>query len=92
MNITEKADIVYCDVAQPTQSQLFMKNMNLIGKDNVIGILMIKARSIDVVQKPKKIFKEEEKKLRENGFKIIEKVKLEPYEKDHIAFVVEKNF
>ena len=92
MNITEKADIVYCDVAQPTQSQLFMKNMNLIGKDNTIGILMIKARSIDVVQKPKKIFKEEEKKLRENGFKIIEKVKLEPYEKDHIAFVVEKNF
>ena len=92
LNITEKADIVYCDVAQPTQSQLFMKNMNLIGKDNAIGILMIKARSIDVVQKPKKIFKEEEKKLRENGFKIIEKVKLEPYEKDHIAFVVEKNF
>lgn len=92
LNITEKADIVYCDVAQPTQSQLFMKNMDLIGKDNVIGILMIKARSIDVVQKPKKIFKEEEKKLRENGFKIIEKVKLEPYEKDHIAFVVEKNF
>jgi len=92
LNITEKADIVYCDVAQPTQSQLFMKNMDLIGKDNAIGILMIKARSIDVVQKPKKIFKEEEKKLRENGFKIIEKVKLEPYEKDHIAFVVEKNF
>ena len=55
-------------------------------------ILMIKARSIDVVQKPKKIFKEEERKLREKGFKIIEKVKLEPYEKDHIAFVVEKNF
>ena len=53
---------------------------------------MIKARSIDVVQKPKKIFKEEERKLREKGFKIIEKVKLEPYEKDHIAFVVEKNF
>lgn len=92
LNITEKTDIVYCDVAQPTQSQLFMKNMNLIGKDDAIGALMIKARSIDVVQKPKKIFKEEERKLREKGFKIIEKVKLEPYEKDHIAFVVEKNF
>ena len=46
LNITEKIDIVYCDVAQPTQSQLFMKNMNLIGKDDVIGALMIKARSI----------------------------------------------
>ncbi|MBQ6143524.1 MAG: fibrillarin-like rRNA/tRNA 2'-O-methyltransferase, partial [Clostridia bacterium] len=28
----------------------------------------------------------------EKGFKIIEKIKLEPYEKDHMAFVVEKNF
>ena len=38
-----------------------MKNMNLIGKDDVIGALMIKARSIDVVQKPKRFLKEEEK-------------------------------
>ena len=92
LNIVEKTDLVYCDVAQPTQSELFMKNMNLMCKDDGMGILMIKARSIDVVQKPKKIFKEQEKKLKEKGFQIIEKIKLEPYEKDHIAFVVEKNF
>ena len=92
MNIVEKVDIVYCDVAQPTQTELFMKNMNLFLKDNGMGIITIKARSIDVVQKPKKIFKQEEKKLIEKGFKIIDKVKLEPYEKDHIALVVEKNF
>ncbi len=47
---------------------------------------MIKSRSIDVNQKPQKIFKQEEKKLKEKGFKIVEKVKLEPYEKDHICF------
>lgn len=92
MNIIEKVDLVYCDVAQPTQSELFMKNMNLFAKDDALGMLMIKARSIDVIQKPKKIFKQEEKKLKEKGFKIIEKVKLEPYEKDHMAFLVEKNF
>ena len=92
MNIVEKADLVYCDVAQPTQTELFMRNMNLFLKDNGMGLLMIKARSIDVVQKPKKIFKEQEKKLKEKGFRIIEKVKLEPYEKDHIAFLVEKSF
>ena len=85
-------DFLYCDVAQPTQSELFMKNMNLFSKDNTLGMITIKARSIDVVQKPKKIFKQEEKKFKEKGFKIIEKVKLEPYEKDHIAFLVEKNF
>ena len=92
MNIVEKADLVYCDVAQPTQTELFMKNMNLFLKDDGMGMITIKARSIDVVQKPKKIFKQEEKKLIEKGFKIIDKVKLEPYEKDHIALVVEKNF
>ena len=92
LNIVEKSDLIYCDVAQPTQTELFMRNMNLFLKDNSVGLLMIKARSIDVVQKPKKIFKEQEKKLKEKGFKIIEKVKLEPYEKDHISFLVEKNF
>ena len=88
----ENVELVYCDVAQPTQTDLFMKNMNLFLKDNGMGLITIKARSIDVVQKPKKIFKEEEKKLKEKGFKIIEKVKLESYEKDHIALLVEKNF
>ena len=92
MNIVEKVNLVYCDVAQPTQSELFMKNMNLFLKDDGMGMITIKARSIDVVQKPKKIFKQEEKKLIAKGFKIIDKVKLEPYEKDHIALVVEKNF
>lgn len=92
MNIVEKVNFLYCDVAQPTQSELFMKNMNLFSKDNTLGMITIKARSIDVVQKPKKIFKQEEKKFKEKGFKIIEKVKLEPYEKDHIAFLIEKNF
>ena len=92
LNIVEKTDLVYCDVAQPNQSELFMRNMNLFSKENGAGLLMIKARSIDVVQKPKKIFKEQERKLKEKGFKIVEKVKLEPYEKDHIAFLVEKNF
>ncbi|MBR1610282.1 MAG: fibrillarin-like rRNA/tRNA 2'-O-methyltransferase [Methanobrevibacter sp.] len=92
MNIAEKVDLIYCDVAQPTQTELFIKNMNLFANDDAMGILMIKARSIDVVQKPKKIFKEQEKKLKEKCFKIVEKVKLEPYEKDHIALLVEKNF
>ena len=91
VNITPKVDMIYCDVAQPAQSELFMKNMKLFGKDKSIGILMIKARSIDVIQKPKKIFKQEEKKLKEKGFNIIEKVKLEPYEKDHISFIIENS-
>ena len=92
LNLVEKTDLVYCDVAQPTQTQLFVKNMNMFCREDGLGILMIKSRSIDVVLKPKKVFKQQEKLLKEKGFRVIEKVKLEPYEKDHIAFVVVKNF
>ena len=87
LNKVEKVDLVYCDVAQEKQSELFMDN-----KEEGYGLITIKARSIDVIQKPKKIFKDEAKKIKENGYSILEKIKLEPYEKDHIAFLVEKSF
>jgi len=92
MNIVQKVDVVYSDVAQPKQSELFMDNMRLFLKGDGIGILMIKARSIDVTKAPKKIFKEEESKLKTSGFNVIEKVNLEPYENDHIAFICELSF
>ena len=92
LNKKEKVDLVYCDVAQEKQSELFMDNMNLFLKEEGQGLITIKARSIDVIQKPKKIFKDEAKKIKENGYSILEKIKLEPYEKDHIAFLVEKSF
>ena len=65
---------------------------NIFIKEDRKGLINIKARSIDVIQKMIKIFKDEEKKLKANGYSIIEKIKLEPYEKDHIAFLVEKSF
>ncbi|MEW6010741.1 MAG: fibrillarin-like rRNA/tRNA 2'-O-methyltransferase [Euryarchaeota archaeon] len=92
LNLLEKVDLIYCDVAQPQQSELFMENMRLFLKKKGRGIIMIKSRSIDVTQKPQKIFKNEEKKIKSAGFKILEKVKLEPYEKDHLAMVVELSF
>jgi fibrillarin-like pre-rRNA processing protein len=92
MNLVQKVDIIYSDVAQPNQSELFMDNMRLYSKEEGIGILMIKSRSIDVTKAPNKVFKEEESKLKTSGFKVIEKIKLEPYEKDHMAFVCEFSF
>ncbi len=92
MNMVQKVDIVYSDVAQPNQSELFMDNMRLYCKEDGIGILMIKARSIDVTKAPKSVFKEEESKLKTSGFRVLEKIKLEPYEKDHMAFICEFSF
>lgn len=92
LNKVEKVDLVYCDVAQAKQSELFINNMNLFLKEDGQGLITIKARSIDVVQKPKKIFKDEANKIKSKGYSIVEKIKLEPYEKDHVAFLVEKSF
>lgn len=56
-HLMEKVDVVYSDVAQPRQSELFMNNMNLYLKSEGIGIIMIKARSIDVTKSPKRFLK-----------------------------------
>ncbi|MDD3984333.1 MAG: fibrillarin-like rRNA/tRNA 2'-O-methyltransferase [Methanobacterium sp.] len=87
LHLLEKVDSIYSDVAQSKQSELFMENMRLYLKPEGIGIIMIKSRSIDVTQSPKKIFSQEEKKLKTRGFKVLEKINLEPYEKDHLAII-----
>lgn len=92
INLVEKVDFIYCDVAQPKQTNAFIDNINLFLKESSLAMIMIKSRSIDVNQKPQKIFKQEESKLKEKGFSIVEKIKLEPYEKDHACFLVKKSF
>jgi fibrillarin-like pre-rRNA processing protein len=91
-HLVESVDIVYSDVAQARQTKLFLDNFKLFSKENSIGIIMIKARSIDVTKKPSVIFKEEKSKLEKGGLKILEEIKLDPYEKDHIAYICEKSF
>jgi len=92
LNLVEKVDFIYCDVAQPNQTEAFIDNIKLFLKEGSYSLIMIKSRSIDVNQKPQKVFKQEEKKLIAKGFGIIEKIKLEPYEKDHICFLVKEIF
>lgn len=91
-HLIEKVDVIYSDVAQATQTKLFLDNFKLFSKEDTVGILMIKARSIDVTMKPNDVFKQEKKHLKEGGLKVIEEIKLDPYEKDHMAFVCEKIF
>jgi len=92
LKLMEKVDFIYSDVAQPNQTEIFMDNMRLYLKDEGQGMLMIKARSIDVARKPKQVFREEASKLKEHGFRVVDKVDLEPYEKDHRCLVCEFAF
>ncbi|NYB51860.1 MAG: fibrillarin-like rRNA/tRNA 2'-O-methyltransferase [Methanobacteriaceae archaeon] len=90
--LMEKVDLIYSDVAQPNQTEIFMDNMRMFLSNDGQGVFMVKARSIDVTRKPRQIFREEASKLKEHGFRVVEKVDLNPFEKDHRCLVCEFAF
>ena len=88
-----KVDVIYVDIAQPDQTEIAITNCKMYLKDEGYLFLVIKTRSIDVTQAPKKIFESEKKKLQKK-FEIIQVIDLSPYDKDHamvIAKYLEKN-
>jgi len=88
--IVPQVDIVYEDVAQPTQAEILETNVKTYLKDGGYFFLAVKSRSIDVTKDPQVIFKEVVTKLESGGLTVLETVDLEPYEKDHIMIVGKK--
>jgi fibrillarin-like pre-rRNA processing protein len=78
-----QVDVVYCDIAQQDQTEIAMLNCQRLLKKGGKLILIVKARSIDVVKEPKDVFREERKKLVEGGFDVRNVIELSPYDKDH---------
>lgn len=82
-------DIVYQDIAQRNQAEIFIKNCRRFLKKGGYGLLAVKARSIDVKRKPKCIFNEIRQEL-EKEFTVIDFRILEPFQKDHAMIIVKK--
>ncbi len=82
-----EVDVIYQDVAQPDQSDILIKNAEIFLKPGDYCILCLKARSIDTVEDPIKIFESERNKL-SGTFDILEEINLTPYDKDHRLFVM----
>jgi fibrillarin-like pre-rRNA processing protein len=83
-----RADILFQDIAQHRQLEIFLKNLMFLDDDGY-GILCIKARSIDISKKPRQIFQEIKKDLSKE-VEIIDFRTLDPFEKDHCVFVCRK--
>ena len=83
------ADIVYQDISQKNQAEIFIKNCNLFLKKGGYGLLAVKARSIDIKKRSKDIFVSIRKQL-EKVFTVIDYKILEPFEKDHCMIIVKK--
>ena len=70
----------------PNQAEILKRNSKFL-KKNGHAMIAVKSRSVDVSAKPSEIFAKIEKSLKEK-FEIIDKKRLEPYEMDHIVFLV----
>ena len=82
-------DVVYMDIAQKNQAEIFLKNVEMFLKKEGFCLLAVKSRSIDVTKKPGVIFKEVRKKLEEKLI-VVDYKTLEPFELDHAMFVCKK--
>ena len=84
-----KVDVVFQDISQKNQTEIFIKNVEFFLKKSHFALIAIKARSIDVTRKPKRVIEEEISKLKEK-FKVLQVLNLFPYEKDHGFVVIKK--
>jgi len=87
--IIHPVDIIYMDVAQRNQAEIFLKNVEMFLKKGGFCLLAVKARSVDVTKKPGVVFKEVRKKLEEKLI-VVDYKTLEPFELDHAMFVCKK--
>lgn len=83
LRIARQVDVIYCDVAQPTQARILADNAEILLRPKGDAILAVKSRSIDVTLQPSEAIQREVEVLRRRGFKILDSVRLEPYERDH---------
>lgn len=82
-------DVIYQDVAQKNQIEIFLKNVKMFLKNDGYALLALKARSIDVTKQPKAIFSQV-KTILEKNLTIIDYRELEPFQKDHCMFICKK--
>ena len=82
-------DVLYQDVAQKNQVEIFLKNVDLFLKEKGYALLALKARSIDVVENPRKLYMDAKAQLMKELI-VHDMIILDPFEKDHAFFVCQK--
>jgi len=83
----EEVDLIYADIATKFQSEILIRNAKMFLKHDGYAMIAVKSRSIDVTAKPKKVY-ENQRKILQQIFEIIDFVILDPYERDHCYFVL----
>ncbi len=83
-----EVDFLFQDIAQKNQVEIFLKNIAFL-KQGKYAMLSLKAKSVDVLADPKRVYEQVRKQL-QREVKIHWESRLDPFEKDHCIFVVER--
>ena len=84
-----EVDLVFQDISQSDQAEIFIRNCEKFLKDNGVGLLSVKARSISTSRDKNEIFDEVREKIQEE-FEVVTETELDPYEKEHLLMRIKK--
>ncbi|EMS15026.1 fibrillarin, putative [Entamoeba histolytica HM-3:IMSS] len=85
--LVDMVDVIFADVAQPNQAQIIGLNAKYFLKKGGLIIESIKANCIDSTAPSDVVFANEVDELRKLGFKPLEQVSLEPFERNHATVI-----
>ncbi len=88
-DLVEEVDVVYQDIAQRDQVEIFIKNLDLLSEGHH-GLIAVKSRSMDVSSSPDKIYQKARDELGSRGFEVVMQVDISRWQKDHAVLVIEK--
>jgi len=78
-------DVIFADVAQPDQARILGLNAAQFVKNRGHFVISIKASCVDSTKAPEAVFASEIENLKLQQFRPVERISLEPYERDHIV-------
>ncbi len=81
-------DVIYQDVSARDQAGILLKNGKMLHGGS-IAYVAIKSQSIDVSKDPRQVFQEFIAAV-SSDFKVLEQIRLEPFDKMHLFVVFEK--
>jgi fibrillarin-like pre-rRNA processing protein len=84
-------DVVYCDIAQPDQTQIAIENCKMYlnkGKKGQL-FLVVKASSIDALKPKREVFSDQTRILEKAGYEVVQLIDLEPYDRNHAMIVAQ---
>ena len=92
-SIYGEISIIYCDIAQPDQTEIAVTNCSRFFSNNSPGILflVVKASSIDALKPKRQVFSEQRKILEASNFAVLEQIDLEPFDRQHAMLVAKKS-